>query len=47
MLLRIEAAEEASGWEDPEDEERVRYEDFTVPVATNFDEFLRMLREEP
>jgi hypothetical protein len=41
---RWEAALKASKWDE---EERVRYEDFTVPVAPNFDIFLTLLRAEP
>jgi hypothetical protein len=41
---RWEAALKASGWEQ---EEPVRYEDFTVPVAPDFDTFLALLRPEP
>jgi hypothetical protein len=38
------AALKASGWEK---EEPVRYEDFTVPGAPDFDTFLTLLRPEP
>jgi hypothetical protein len=41
---RWEAALKASGWDE---EEPVRYEDFTVPVASNFDAFLKLLRPGP
>jgi hypothetical protein len=41
---RWEKALQASGWNE---EERVRYEDFTVPVAPQFDAFLELLRTDP
>jgi hypothetical protein len=40
---RWDEALKASGWNK---EERVRYEDFTVPVAADFDEFIAKLRVE-
>jgi hypothetical protein len=41
---RWENALRASGWNE---EEPVRYQDFTVPVAPSFDAFLTMLRAKP
>jgi hypothetical protein len=41
---RWEAALEATGWDE---DEPVRYDDFTVPVAVDFDAFLALLRAEP
>jgi hypothetical protein len=41
---RWEAALKASGWNE---DEPVRYEDFTVPVAPRFDAFLSLLRDKP
>jgi hypothetical protein len=43
-FFRWEQALEESNYEV---EEPVRYDDFTVPVAPNFDAFLYMLRREP
>ena len=42
--LRWEAALKASGWQE---DELVRFEDFTVRVAPDFDAFLKLLRSEP
>jgi len=51
VCLAYEAAGEYQRWEetlDPssDDEGPVRYEDFTVPVASDFDAFLHLLRAE-
>lgn len=42
--LRWEEALKASGWNK---DEPVRYEDFTVPVAPDFDAFVALLRADP
>ncbi len=50
LWLAHDALEERFRWDKAfrvNENERVRYEDFTVPVAQHFDEFLELLRADP
>ena len=50
VWLAHQAQKEYFRWEEAivtNDEEKVRYGDFTIPVAADFDAFLLLLRESP